>query len=151
VVRRLIVVAAILALGLAIGTADAARPLSGAVYAGKTQQKQPIRFAVSSSGKRVRGLRVTVLVVCKRGTLTSGRRMRFRQASDFIAVHRDGTFSGYTRVRPAPGSTIRSGRFILNGRFRTRRRATGSLLEKVRLAGGLRCNSGEIHFAVRAR
>jgi hypothetical protein len=131
--------------------AEAAAPTKRARYAGKTRQDLPVSFRVSRSGKKLVRFRVTLEVECSGGDVTSVRQVRFRQATDFIQVNRDDTFSGDTRIRGDRGDEVRGGRLAVNGRFVSRRRARGSLHERLRVADGLRCDSGRVRFTVRRR
>ena len=150
--RRLGVSVVVVALLSGTWAADAAAPRKGARYAGKTRQRLPIAFRVSRDGKRLRRLKATVELTCTGGGVTSVRRVTFRQTSSFIRVNRDHTFSGDTRVRGNSGDEVRNGRFAINGRFVSRRRARGSLHQRLRVAGGLRCDSRRtVGFSARTR
>ena len=148
--RRLLAGALGLALLAGVPVSDAARR-KRARYAGKTRQHLSVSFRYARGSKKVRRFRVTVEIKCEGDGITSVRRVRFRQTSSFIHVNRDRTFSGDTRIKGDRGDEVRSGKFAVNGRFVSRRRVRGSLHERLRVAGGLRCDSGQIHFSARRR
>lgn len=150
---RTLLGAGLLALALGLIPAEAAKPRQGSRFAGKTSQGEPISFRVAGDGKHVRRLKVRLRMTCSNasGSLTSNREATFRQRSKFLALNKDGTFSGDVRVRPARGSEVTGGRFAANGRFSSKRRARGAVQERLRLTEGLRCDTGEIHFRARRR
>ena len=145
-----VVALALLAGALTILPAEAAKPRESARYAGKTRQGYKIALRTSADGKRIKRLKVSFDITCRRrrDNLTSVRRSKFKMTENSIKIHADGSFNGSIKVRRS-GYEVRGGRVNLNGHFHSRRRAGGTVQERLRLAEGLRCNSGDINFTAR--
>jgi hypothetical protein len=144
---------AVAACVLAILPAEAAKPRKGARFAGETRQGHDISFWTSRGGKRIKRLRVRFDITCRRRSdnLTSLRRSKFRMTTSSIEVRRDGSFNGSVKVRGDAAYEVRGGRVSVNGHFHSPRRAGGTVRQRLRLAEGLRCKSGDVHFTARAR
>jgi hypothetical protein len=140
--------ATLLVLIVALLPAQAALPRQGKRYAGRTSQGLDFSFRTSRKheGRRVVRLRVTFELTCRRGTLTSVRRAKFRQAGSYFKVSPGGRFKGSLKVKGDAAYEVRGGRIKLVGHFITRRRVEGRIRERLRLAEGLRCGSGGLRF-----
>jgi hypothetical protein len=132
--------------------AQAAPPLERTRYAGQTSQDLDLSFRTSGEheGRRIVRLQVSFELTCRRGTLTSVRRAKFRQSGSFFRVSRSGRFKGSLKVKGDHAYEVRGGRVSLAGHFITRRRVEGRVRERLRLAEGLRCNSGAVRFNAHA-
>jgi hypothetical protein len=144
---------ALLGLTLAIWPAQAAKPRKSTRYAGETRQGYKMSFVTSRNGKRIRRLRVTFEISCRRESdgLTSVRRAKFRMTKSTIKVARDGSFNDSIKVKGDSTYEVRGGRVKVNGHFHSRRRAGGTVRERLRLAEGLRCSSGDVNFTTLAQ
>jgi hypothetical protein len=142
---------ALLACVVVVWPAQAADPRKGTRYAGKTSQGYKISFRTSRDGTHLRKLRVTLLVYCRRNTLFSLRKARFRQTTPFIDVRKSGRFGGRVKIAGDAVYEIRSGRVKVSGRFTSKRRGRGTVLETLKLSEDIRCTSGDVSFKVRAK
>jgi hypothetical protein len=144
---------ALLGCALAILPAQAAKPRKGTRFAGETRQGHDLSFRTTRGGKRIKRLRVTLDITCRRASdrLTSVRRSKFRMTETTIKVERDGSFTGLVEVKGDAAYEVRAGQVSVNGHFHSRRRAGGTIRQRLRLAEGLNCTSGDLHFTVRAR
>jgi hypothetical protein len=111
-----------------------------------------MKLRVSERGKAIVALRLKRRIACASGTVRSVRVGTFRQRRVFLHVHRDGTFSGRTRLRRSRGSDVVGGRLNMNGRFLRRgRRVRGSFRERPKLNDGMSCDTGVVNFSLRLR
>ena len=142
---------ALVASGSVLVPAQAADPQQGTRFVGKTSQGYKISFRTSADGSEVRRLRVKLELTCRRNTLLSIRRARFRQTTRFIDIGDTGRFKGSAKIKGDDLYEIFGGRFKIRGRFRSSRRARGRLIERLHLREDIRCESGLIRFRVRAQ
>lgn len=143
---------ALLLTTLAILPAQAAKPRKGARFAGETRQGLDMSFRTTAGGKAIKRLRVIFEITCRRerDNLLSVRRSKFRLTRGRIDVDDDGSFSESLELK-GDGYEVRSGRVRIDGHFHSPRRAGGTVRERLELAEGLRCTSGDVNFTTRAQ
>jgi hypothetical protein len=152
--RSVLPLAAVGVLACAPLAAYAALPTKHTHYRGKTSQGRPIVFDTTTSSRKLTGFEVG-----RAGPPPSGVKVFCsNDRNDFIdtRIRVNGeipiTSRGTFKLRAHVRGSIQEGDFKLYGRFRTRRRATGTLrLDSTRFSDSAHCTSGLLTFSARAR
>ena len=140
--RPLVIFILVLALLVPVA-AFAAKPRSGK-WAGKLSTNgAKVTFKVSKSGKRVKSFAVVQLPVYCYGTGTGGLTTKVFLVPS-AKVRKGGKFKGVHETKNSGGEV--DGELIVSGRFKTRKKASGSL-DYVRSG----CSSGPVKWTAKKK
>lgn len=150
--RRLLALAIVVCLLLAVATALAAGPRPGARYVGHTSQHRALALRVSRTARTVRTLAISWRAPCR----LRGRADEGASRISFLRIRSDRRFGNRGSFRSASaGGLVASVTESLRGRFTPRGRAFGSFTASVvfRKRGRYvtRCRTGRVGWSARAR